>query len=134
MNRTYAALLTTVALFTQSATATEIVVPVSADAAILADDGSPGTAANNFGIFNYLYAGSYDPDNGSYSRSLMKFVLPPVPAGQSLQNASLRLILGQEFPQTKVFDFFRVDDAWDEGSVTWLSAPQLEQFLFIHSR
>lgn len=125
MNCAFVGLLTAVVLFAQSAAATDIVVPVSEDAAILSDDGSPGVAANNFGNFNYLYAGSYDPDHGSYSRSLMKFVLPPVPAGQSLQSASLRLILGQEFPQTKVFDFFRVEDTWDEGTVTWLSAPQL---------
>ena len=32
---------------------------------------------------------------------------------------------GTRFPQTKVFDFFRTDDNWTEGTVTWLSAPQL---------
>ena len=64
MNRTYAGLLVALALFIQPVFATEVVVPVSEDAAILANDGSPSTAANNFGIFNYLYAGSFDPDHG----------------------------------------------------------------------
>ncbi len=122
MIRTLAALLANCVLFTHLAAAASVSIPVSEDAAILSVDGVPGVAASNFGIFNYLYAGSFDPDHGSYSRSLLKFVLPP--AGQTLESAKLRLVIGQEFPQTKQFDFFRVDDNWDQGSVTWLSAPQ----------
>lgn len=124
MIRILGGLLLALTLFNHCATAANVSVPVSEDAAILSNAGFPGVAASNFGIFNYLYAGSYDPDFLSYSRSLMKFVLPPVPAGQTLQSASLRLIVGQEFPQTKQFDFFRVDDNWNEATVTWLSAPQ----------
>ena len=124
MIRSLLVMLAAVIFVGESAAGASIVVPVSEDAAILARDGSPGLAASNFGIFNYLYAGSYDPDFSSYSRSLMKFVLPTPAAGETLQSATLRLVVGQEFPQTKVFDFFRVDDNWTEGGVTWLSAPQ----------
>ncbi len=124
MYRTFAGLLFAVVLFTQSALAADISVPVSEDAAILANNGFPSVEASNFGG-GFLYAGSFDPDHASYARSLLKFALPPIPAGQTLQSAALRLIVGQEFPQTKQFDFFRVDDNWDEVTVTWLSAPQL---------
>ena len=124
MNRTLAGIVVAVVLFSEAAAVASVVVPVSEDAALFSLDGSPGLANSNFG-FGYNYAGSFSPDAGSYSPSLFKFVIPPLPAGQSLQSASLRLVVGQEFPQTKMFDFFRVDDNWDEGSVTWLSAPQL---------
>lgn len=124
MMRSVAGWLTVAVLTSQSAVGGIVVLPVSEDAAVLSNDGFPSVAATNFGIFNYLYAGSYDPDHLSYSRSVMKFVLPPLSAGQTLQSATLRLVVGQEFPQTKQFDFFRVDDNWNEATVTWLSAPQ----------
>ena len=125
MIRTLLLMLAAVMFLGESAAGASIIVPVSEDAAILNRVGSPGVAASNFGLFNYLYAGSYDPDVFSYSRSLMKFVLPLPAAGETLESATLRLVVGQEFPQTKVFDFFRTDDNWTEGTVTWLSAPQL---------
>jgi hypothetical protein len=128
MSRTLAGLLIVSVLFAQSAAAASVSVPVSEDAAISYNDGFPGVAASNFGIFQNLFAGSFDPDFRSESRSLMKFVLPSLPAGQTLQSATLRLVVGQEFPQTKQFDFLRVDDDWAEGSVTWLSAPQPTPF------
>jgi hypothetical protein len=124
MMRNLAVWLTVACLAAQSATGATVVVPVSEDAATIFNAGFPNSGATNYGIFFNLYAGSFDPDFLSYSRSLMKFIIPPFPVGETLESATLRLTVGQNFPQTSVFDFFRVDDNWTEGSVTWLSAPQ----------
>ena len=62
MIRTLLLMLAAVMFLGESAAGASIIVPVSEDAAILNRVGSPGVAASNFGLFNYLYAGSYDPD------------------------------------------------------------------------
>ena len=124
MTRTIIGLVAAVALLAECTVGANIVVPVSEDAAIFSRSDNPNLAATNFGTFYNLYAGSFEPSASSYSRSLLKFNLPLLSQGQTVQSATFRLVAGQEFPQLGTYDFFQVDDNWTEGTVTWLSAPQ----------
>ena len=107
-------------LFAATAAAANIMVPVSEDAALFFRSDNLNLAATNFGSFYNLYAGSFEPSASSYSRSVLKFNLPPLAPGQTVESAKFRLIAGQEFPQLKTYDFYHVDDNWTEGTVTWL--------------
>jgi hypothetical protein len=104
-------------------TLAETVVYPSDDAAVFTRSDLPSIANTNFGG-NHLFAGSWEPGVVSLSRSLLKFALPAIPGTQSLQSAKLRLAVGKEYPGNGTHDVFLVDDAWSEGTVTWMTAPQ----------
>ena len=100
----------------------DTIVYTSEDAVVFTRSDITGMANSNFGSGS-LYAGSWEPGVVSLARSLLKFNLPSIPSGQSLQSATLRMAVGKEYPGNGTHDLFLVDDNWSEGTVTWLTAP-----------
>lgn len=94
-----------------------------ADACII--EGRPTT---NYGHTTDMWAGYDDhltPD-GKIVRSLVKFNLASLPAGQQITKATLRLYLVRswDYPNTsRTIGTYRVTSAWSEGGVNWNNRP-----------
>lgn len=88
-----------------------------------------GYANVNYGAETDMWAG-YDthmnPD-GRNARSLVQFDLSAIPAGTSINQATLWLYLNSSFddiPDTsRVIATYRVTSSWTEGDVTWNTQP-----------
>ncbi|MGA8046498.1 MAG: right-handed parallel beta-helix repeat-containing protein [Dermatophilaceae bacterium] len=77
---------------------------------------------DNMGILENLVVRSAAP--GADARTLIKFVLPPLPAECELQSATLRL-WGEGDPGD-VLQATPLGAAWGENQVTWLTQPSVD--------
>ncbi|MFZ6018418.1 MAG: DNRLRE domain-containing protein, partial [Chloroflexota bacterium] len=84
---------------------------------------------NNYGSGVYLKIGSEEcagqefPDRG---RALIKFDLSPIPTGQVIESASLRLYLRNAYPggaTINTISIHGVTASWIETGVTWNNQP-----------
>jgi len=105
---------------------TPLIVPVAEDAAVLFRNDAPGVQVTNFNNAP-LFSGGWEIGPGliTRSRSLFKFQLPALPPNPTLQSAIFSFALAKEGAQFGTHELYLVDDNWAEGSVTWISAPQL---------
>jgi hypothetical protein len=87
-----------------------------------------GYPSVNFGNNSDMWSGyddSLDPD-GEIVRSLIKFDIASLPAGKTIQSATLRLYLinSWDFPgRYRRTQTYRVTSNWLEGGVTWNNGP-----------
>jgi len=77
---------------------------------------------NNYGGDN-LYVGMKD---GGAARSFLKFRLPTVPVGWTVENAWLYLYAWSRYGGGENVQCHRVDDdGWSEGTITWDTQPSI---------
>ncbi len=75
---------------------------------------------NAFGAGTSLFAG--DNSSGNHRRALVQFDLSAIPAGVTVQSASLRMVLTQSQPGTHAVRLHRLLSSWGEGTSTSGSA------------
>jgi hypothetical protein len=95
-----------------------VAAPLAADAWIEQND-----ASSNHGIHQYLYV---EPGVGQVRRSLLKFTMPPAPAGCEVSSATLRLY-NDDPRSARVVHVHQISPAagWSQSTVTWLDQPAI---------
>jgi len=87
-----------------------------------------GRSSYNFGSTTDMWVGYddyLDPD-GKIVRSLVRFDLSSIPAGATINSATLRLYLvgSWDYPgKTRTITTYRTSSSWSEPSVTWNNKP-----------
>lgn len=106
--------------FASTVPTTECTVTAAADAHV--DESLPDT---NDGSATSLRVRSFDTQRNA--RLLVHFDLSScaIPAGASVQAATLDLYLSAAPASSRDHDAYRVTDAWSESTVTWNSQPTL---------
>lgn len=101
--------------------ATTVTIDAIADATL--DEAVP---AENQGDLDAVWVGQAEIQEPAARRGLLRFDLSSVPAGATIEHATLELYLGSAANRkdTKIA-VFGVLDAWAEGEVSWDSAPAL---------
>lgn len=88
--------------------------------------GAPDSAY--YGTFNYIYCGTNN--TGSiYFRALMGFDLSQIPAGSTINSATLYLRHVDDpdiYTRTLTFDLYRVTGTWTQEACTWNTQPAVE--------
>jgi hypothetical protein len=88
-----------------------------------------GKVGSNFGADLLLEVRSMSAGPGN-SRSLLKFNLSSIPAGSTINSATLTLFLQTPPGATRNHEVhFSSNDAWTEGAVTFATAPALTSLL-----
>jgi hypothetical protein len=79
----------------------------------------------NFGSLGSMYVGDAQPGSpNSIARSYLKFDLSPLPAGATVDTATLYIYNTVIFyPAVNVGAHFLPVDVWTEGGITWNNAP-----------
>ena len=99
---------------TQVLSCTTVTLSASADAWI--DSGSP---SSNKGTDSIL---KVQAKSGSNNRALLRFDLPAVPPGCTIQSATLRLYAAS-WKNSRTLQALRVTSTWTENAVTWNNQP-----------
>jgi hypothetical protein len=81
---------------------------------------SQGSPAQNYGADTQLVVG-YEAAN--HRRSLLRFDISGIPAGQIITNATLRAYVMDISEGGATVDLRRIDASWNEGAVTWSASP-----------
>ncbi len=89
---------------------------LTANADTWIDQGSPSVNKGGDSNLKVMSKG------GSNLRSLVRFLMPPMPAGCKVEAATLRLYAGG-YKDGRTLEAWRLDDAWSETTVTWGDAP-----------
>ncbi len=92
-------------------------MPATADSTIKEDD-----ANKNFGGDSRLVVRPRDGSDPKRNRALVRFNLPPLPAGCSVTGATLRLNAA-EANTSRTIAVYRVTSSWTENGVTWNNQP-----------
>ncbi len=106
---------------TPTPSTTTVTIDAIADATL--DEAVP---AENQGDLDAVWTGQAGAQEQAARRGLLRFELNSVPAGATIEHATLELYLGSAANRkdTKIA-VFGVLDAWSEGEVSWSSAPAL---------
>ncbi|MBN2022608.1 MAG: DNRLRE domain-containing protein [Pirellulales bacterium] len=80
-------------------------------------------SATNSGAFPYLITNIVD---NARSIGLIEFALGIVPAGSTINSATLSLLHSLNRSLNSQYDIFRVTSSWDESTVTFNTAPTFD--------